>query len=500
MTRLRTYITCFLPIIAITISLYITLQTAYRQPLWLDEQYSLLFSQMFSPGQLLMNFTADIHPGLYYLYLKSLLLITQSPFVLRLLSSVVPAYIGLCMLYWYGIRQKSKKYLLLAVSLLMLHPLLINVIWQLRMYGLVVMVICLFYILLDTWQKTQKLGYLQLLSVLLVITVLIDYSLLWLPAATTLLLLFDQRKNLKQWGLGLGVLLLLATLFSSGQIGKDKLNLVGWISTPNLASIASVYGTILGFSQDFFAVHKQLQIGDMLFDGVLVISLITAGRFFWQNRANLNKDSSERNLLLFSIVPMLLLFLFSLVLPILSHLPFFYHFIPGVSLFIPRVQLGFFMLGSLYLTECLVVKKQTKYLLPIGLLIGCIWAVNSYRFNLSQPVEIPTEQLQVEETLLRNHPAILFPSWLYIETLQPDRLSEIPVIAKQIEDAKQVENALSDTQKICSLVKGKNVSTKKFITENLKWETKLIESQLHTCCALTSEMNGFAEWTCPSAH
>ena len=43
-----------------------------NQPFWLDEKYSVFFATQFSSSELLINFSNDANPGLYYIFVKYL--------------------------------------------------------------------------------------------------------------------------------------------------------------------------------------------------------------------------------------------------------------------------------------------------------------------------------------------------------------------------------------------------------------------------------------------
>jgi hypothetical protein len=327
-------------------------------------------------------------------------------------------------------------------------------------------------------------------------SVLIDYCFLWYVAIVCIHLFVINKKRYRVWSVVLGCVIFFEVFFSPGVAGKEKFAYIAWIAPPSFATISSVYSSILGLTDDYFAIHSKVNAADllMLITGGLLLSVF--GKWLWENRLTLKKNRIALNGVVFSLLPILFLLTTSLTLPWASHLPVLYHFVPNVSLFIPRIQISFFIVGMLYLAEYLQSMRKPKWLFFLFLFISIIWGVNSYRFNALVLASNSEESIQTSNMFQQNQSALFFPSWLYMRTINSKTINQINLLPSLITQSKQLEDNLSDTQKICRIASGKTVITTKFITENLNWEVEKIEHQLSTCCIKTESETTLLKWDC----
>lgn len=464
----------------------IMLLAAWKQPIWLDEQYSLFFAKTFSPSQLMIHFTVDPHPGLYYLCLKLLLRFSNNLFVVRLVSSVIPSFLGLATLLFYGFKHHHRRSLLLFGPMLFLNPLVINLSWQLRMYGVVIFFTCIFYVFLDRWIHTKNLKWLLLLTPILLTGPLFHYSLIWLTIGLLCLISLDtglRRTSTTQlWALTTFILLCFELYLTSGS--SKKLDFVGWIPTPNIASISSNYLTLLGLSGDFFSKHLIANTIDFIMVFCLILGLLAVIK---------QKLYQNKFFLFFGLLPCLVILVCSFAFPTLSHLPFFYHFVPNASLFIPRVHLPFLILGTIYLTEKITLKKQSRILLA---LITGIWIVNSFSYNVLRNQTSNDVPAQVQSILKMDQQTLLFPRWLEIENINPNSLDQTYTISSKMKNELEIETAINRGDFICNLVTNKNISVDLIQNQADFAMTRHLNAQLQTCCEKTSSLENFTNWKC----
>lgn len=481
----------------ILISLLLTLLSVWKQPLWLDEQYSLLFAKGFLPSQLLIHFTVDSNPGLYHLFLKSVLNISQNVFFLRVVTAVLPSYLGLMSLLWLGYTEKTKSFLLKVAPFLFLNPFLMSVTWQLRMYGLVIMCSCFFYVLLEKYLLTKKPVFLKIFIFLMFFSVLVHYAFFYLAVSAVLYLVF-QTKSLSPLKSMLLIFFIFIELSISSGNSKEKLSHISWIPAPTIASVSSVYATMFGFSNDYFASNMTLHIKEVVFSIVLIFGALF---FFRSNKSQfatllVSKNRTLLLCILFGILPMFLILCMSFLFPVFSHLPFFYHYIPNVSFFIPRVQLSFFILLFLYLAELLQTKKLLAKHFYVVFLISLIWIINSYQFNV-QHIWGSEDEITHMQTLIRTNPnARLFPSWEYISAIDTEHLDQVANIKQRMDESQFLDENLDNDVKVCQNLHDKTVLTKQFISPNLTTLTEKMSKQLSTCCVKTSEIYGYDQWKC----
>ncbi len=481
--------------------------SGWKKPIWLDENYSLFFAKTFSPSQLLFQFTADSHPGLYYFFLKYLLLVTHNLFLLRLVSSAIPALIGLSTLFYLSIKNKQQRFLRLVAPVIFLNPLLLDLSSQLRMYGFVIMFSCFFYVFWEQWLTTKRKNFLYLLVANLLLAGLFHYAFILLSIPIFLILIFHQQKEIKTRSLAIFLFLssLLEIGLTSGFAAKEKLIQVAWIPTPNLANISSVYSTLIGIQNDFFSTHVQFTWYDALFDLLLFLAGIFLLRFLWRKKSTWHQILDHQltpvwSLLCFSILPLLMILIGSWLMPVLSQLPFFYHFVPNASLFIPRSQIIFLILGLLLGFRKLFEWSQRNELTPlyafIVISVGIVWFINTTRFVLLDTNSSSASSEYLQTISSQNQQLLLFPSWLWIETITPNTLDIAKLVANKMTASKQLETNLQATSQICSIVKGKTVVQLQKISTQLAWESQTIERQLLTCCENKQLGAGFNQWSC----
>jgi hypothetical protein len=337
--------------IILSIGIGLRLYPALKQPLWLDEIYSLYFANNFLPLKLIFNLP-ETHPGTYYLLLKALLNFSTNPFFLRTISSIIPALIGCYLLY----RQTHQKFL---ITILLLNPFFIHMSWQLRMYGLTFMFAVM---LINLFQTPSSVNPKKLLALSLIST-LFSFSLI-IPIFCLYLYLYLRQRKITNF-IPFLLVPLEFFLIKGFSTYKDYAEYASWITPPSILNIPSTILTTLGLATDINNLSSLI-----LFMALLFYIVFIPTTYFL----------SIRNKLFFYAftLPLLITIFISISFPFLSQHLFFYLFIPKISLFIPRFLLPL----SVYFYIFLCKSIQKKYQLPILIILIIFWFTPNLKLNL----------------------------------------------------------------------------------------------------------------------
>jgi hypothetical protein len=325
-------------LIIFLVGLILRIYPALKQPLWLDEIYSLYFAHSFSIKNLLVNLP-ETHPGGFYILLKFFLRFTTNIFFLRITLSVLPELIGCWLIY--KIHPK-----IIPITLFLLNPFFIHYSWQLRMYGVTFLLTVLLYRVF--FIKHPKFNF-QTIS-LIFISLFVSLDLIIPILCLSLYALV--KSNQKRW-LSLFLLVPLTFLLQKGLFTyKSYTELASWISPPTFTNIPSVLLTSFGFHTDINNLDSFPIATSLIF--YLVFSFFTykyakkSASFFYG-----------------FFLPLLTTITISFLFPILSQRFFFYHFIPKVSLMLPRFMLPLSIFFFIELNQHLTRKTTVLLILPI---------------------------------------------------------------------------------------------------------------------------------------
>ena len=350
------------------IGLGLRLYPALTQAPWLDEIYSLYFANNFSALKLIFQ-PPEAHPGAYYLLLKILLNFSTNLFLLRTITSIIPVLIGSYLIY-----RQTKSTFLLAV--LLLNPFFIHMSWQLRMYGLTFMFSVL---LIQLFLNSSPFNHKKFLLLSLLST-LFSFSLI-IPVFCLYLYQYSREKNIKN--LLYFTLIPLEFFITKGFFTYKKyVEYAAWINSPSFTNIPNTILTSLGFGTDINNLTSSTFFVALLFF-LIFIPLVYL--------------LSKRNKLFFYTftLPLLITIAISASFPFLSQRFFFYHFIPKVSLFIPRFLLPLSLYFYLFLLQSFN-KKHQKLLLFVLIIFwlnpNLILNLNSY-YAKASPHNYPSNIL-----------------------------------------------------------------------------------------------------------
>lgn len=388
---------------------------ALKQPLWLDEVYSLYFANSFSPNNILFNLP-ETHPGGYYLLIKFLLNFTTSTFILRLISSVIPQLIGCYLIY----KHTHNRFL---TALLLLNPFFIHYGWQMRMYGITFLLSAILYIIYSKKHNHEFFIF----SLFTIISTLFSFSLI-IPIS--ILCLYQIiYKHQKKYFIPLIIIPLEFFALKGITTYKNYAELASWISPPTFSNIPNLLYTLLGFNLDINNLQKFSIIDSVLFYTISIPVIY----IFTKNILKLK---------LFFTIPLIITIIVSIIFPIISQRFFFYHFIPKLSLFVPRflIPISLFFFISIYTK---LSKRHSKILL---FLLIILW-INPYiklNYNYNHIYSSVKPISQVDNS-------IFLPPWENLRLTDKYSLIDIKNISQAHDSALVLEKNLFQSDPNCDL-------------------------------------------------
>lgn len=486
---------------------------AWKLPLWLDEQYSILFSWTLSPLELLYH-SRDVHPGLYYVLLKVALQFTTSLPLLRILLSVVPQWVGSALLLNSWLKKSySSKAIVLGVILIFLNPFLLFTTAQLRMYGLVALFSGLAWLLLKEWKVHRNWKSTGYLFTVLLLGNATSYSFFFLSGGVLLLMSWQYRQFAKKALATLfvgGLILLAEFVILAGVAVKHQFEEASWIPLPQLQNIPYAFWTVTGFQNDYFLNESAVSVSTVVFYFVLALVVLKFCHSIFIKKKHIIIDESLFFLVLF---PGLMILAVSVLFPILSQRFFFYRFLPKLSIILPRVFLAELITGSVVLVEGahhLLKKMITRpyrvvFVLFLGLLtIG--WGMSFFRITATvndYKLDGQNKALLIEQarTLSQSNgkPTIFLPSWIWMDGINSNSLERVNQYEKDLRQSESVEKMLlSNDFKSCGSLLGKNVVMARVESQiTVQKYYQLGTSRLDECCPRGTSNEDVQSWLCP---
>lgn len=278
------------------------------QSLWFDETYSVLIASLPWKTALEALLIDGVHPPLYYLLQKGVLLLGEEAWLLRLPSAIFSA-LSLGVIYsitrrWVGERPARVASLLLALS-----PFFLWYGREARMYAMLALLYCL--VLLAYWRFISAAGRpaagtLALFSAAAYLT---HYFALMLPIIQLAHLALHFRElhaRLRRWLLIQSLAFLPLLIWIAGLAQREGQNFgIGWIPAISAADLGkSLINLLVGFNP------PTLSLG-WISSLLLMLPILGAGLRVW-------RSAQARSLaLLWAFLPLLLTFLMSLQRPLL---------------------------------------------------------------------------------------------------------------------------------------------------------------------------------------
>lgn len=275
-------------VISFLIGLIIRFYYGLTTDFWNDEAISYFNSTDLSWRELFFsngNFSDFRHPPLYYIYLKLMLIIGHADWWLRL-TSLIWFFPSIYLVYRISLFFKSRKTSYLAISLFSLHPLLINLSFQVRPYALLIFLMLLLIYAIFSNFFYPKVYKTILIGFLLSICFFISYGVIWLIFSLFFLAIFLFFKKEKMHSKNIFCSLFLFFVCSIYQI-CILLNYLLPIKNGN-----AIAGSVPYFDLNWFVYQTKLLFGhDFVgFYFPLFLVIITT---------NLKKDKSLINQFLF---------------------------------------------------------------------------------------------------------------------------------------------------------------------------------------------------------
>lgn len=404
------------------IGLAIRIVAIVRQPLWLDEQYSLFFSQSLSPAQFFIS-TPDIHPGLYYFFVKLAVPLSSNIMVLRMFTAFLPSMIGTAiLLITCRIWQKFTPLMLtLSFTFLWLNPFLINFSWQLRMYGMLIFLISMVWFFANKW--AISLNGKDFFSLLLFIIVgqATSYAFyFW----TFCFVLFQVSLKGKPTRTKKNHHLLIISLFSVFQflfqsLGQFTGAFLGasWIQLPNLARCISLIKTVLGFQFDTILENANFIWIEFIFLLSITYILFKVSGYLIEKKA----------FIFLVLLPSCIILLLSISFQFLSHMYFIHQFIPNISLFVPRIFILQYVMFAVLLPKMLgkMYVNKSFYIILSAIFISIIWMINSKIFcNPIYASDDNSQLIFLINSIKDTNELVIFPSWSTLELIyEPNQIN-----------------------------------------------------------------------------
>ncbi len=422
---------------------------AMSNPVWLDENYSMVFATQYGLGDMVMHLP-DIHPPLYYAILRVAILIgIRETGFLRVLFTVLPHMVGLLLLTVFveSKRRFDYKRVIVWTLVFLFNPFFIHLSWQLRMYGLVFLAAAICSVGYFSAVQTRRFEglFVTLLGIVFGVSVSASFYLLaagivaGLAAAN---LIAGHRRYT------IVLILFLSVQFLVFVLGHPKFQLddgLSWIPPFRFELFPSVLSTAFGSYWDI-ALPRTMPFP---YSVVSLTGFISLGILAYGFRERLGK---QINVWLVPLVFFGTAIALSFLTPLVSELPGLRRIIPPVSVFLPRFLLpGIVLLltgAFLYLDFpkrsarpiriALVVFVLAYSLGWIGafreLVIGSSNRVNRYKLLLGYPPSTTSERL------------ILFPSWRNYTHFQLQSPESITLSHKLALDSDRVINGFLSQQ------------------------------------------------------
>jgi mannosyltransferase len=332
-----------------------------NQSIWLDEAINILGVKQYSLIETITVYSlVDFHPPGYFVLLWIWTRIFGFSEISVRLPSVFFGVLTIYLIYHIGKNLFSHKIGLVSAILLALHPLHIYYSQEARPYAFAAFTVSLnFFCFLTFLQKKDKFSIWYLLSLLLVFSS--DYlACISLLVQPILVLLRKDRKLVYFWIKHVAIAIFFwlwwfPLFFKQLTVGMTAAaSLPAWkniVGSPDIKSVALVFiKFIIG----------RISLDDKLLYTGLLLPVLAFYSFFLFHSIQVYRKSIT--LILWLIVPILLCWIVSFFVPILSYFRVLFALVPfilllslGVSTFKPSVQRFIYALMVLIFTSCSLV-------------------------------------------------------------------------------------------------------------------------------------------------
>jgi hypothetical protein len=199
---------------------------------------------------------------------------------------------------------------------------------------------------------------------------------------------------------------------------KKYAEYAAWINSPTLTNIPNTLLTTLGFDTNINNLNSTTILLALLFLVLFIPFLYLL--------------SKKSKLFLYSFtLPLFITIFISVAFPFLSQRFFFYHFIPKISLFIPRFLLPLSLYFYLFFSSLI----HHKYKTPILIIFLLFWFIPNSKLNL-HPFYTNTSPLSYSSDTL------IMPPWENLRLNYNFSKQDLDKISKDFDNAQTVENDL----------------------------------------------------------
>ncbi|MFH1053662.1 MAG: glycosyltransferase family 39 protein [Candidatus Woesearchaeota archaeon] len=366
------------------IALFLRMYNLGEESYWLDEANSIRQSQE-SFGKSMEMVKKDTHLPLYTILLHFWVhMFGTTEFVTRLLSVIIGVF-SVVLIYFIGKKLFNANIGLIASLILALSPVAIYYSQETRLYNLSVFLTMLsFLYFIDIFEKISlRCSIFYILSSLLMLYTHI-FSVFPL-LAQNIYFIYHKRQRYKEileWILLQFILLIFflpSLLFLKSLIGKT--HLVSWLPIPNLNIL-------------FVAFMEYIGNVFILIIFILLLSLI----FFKRRNISLKHKSSIILLLLWAILPIFLIYIFSISFIPLFHIRYFLFIIPAI-----------YLLFAWAISEIFKEKKiQTFFLILI--IVSSLFSI-FYQLNSNEKNDWRNTSLFLKENVKDGDIIFIYPTY-----------------------------------------------------------------------------------------
>jgi len=479
--------------ILITLGVFQLFYAAAIQPLRLDERYSLFFALQFPLEHFLFG-GPDVHPPGYFVVLRFIYSLTNSLTTLRAVTSIAPYLVGVSVMLWLYRRRIQMVFLI--TTFFLFNTLLIQIIWQLRMYGFVFLFAALSYAFLLHWQNNKQKRILFFLMIILTLGNMFHYS-FFLFAACVLFYLWktsftDYRSR--------RLTILAAVIFTTelflftGFNYKETFTYTSWISTVSLLSISNFFLGLFGLTSDLY--------NQTLHPWTLPVFFMLLVGGFYVYKALTVKDRTRFTY--FVIIPVSFTLVFSSFSPLLGKLPLLHRFLPSISLLLPRFLLPFLVILYSLIGEFLIIMMRKRNFISIAIVLIAvlltIWELLNYQLSLKPKVVADSFEQELVHSLGRRS-VLYWPEWLPILGITSSNAYDVVAEANEgklrSENLKSLlERDTSNTKDVCSVLTNHIIYLQVPEYPNLIVATEKLEASLASCCLLVKRSNATSIWSC----
>lgn len=409
---------------------------AQNKPFWIDEAWTLYFARTYSYQQLLFTapITNDVHPGLYYAVVKSLLPSISSVETLRIVSSVLPQTIAFMLFVAWAIYRKLPQLTILLIAIaLSFSPFLIHYGWQLRMYSLMILwtsiisiVTADFLFYRSSWLSLYALLPFIGLANITDINGYILAATAWLMIALT----HQGVKRVKIERLGLWTACFFILIFISLMPYRpfqtaQSFSRASWLLSPTPIYALRAYPlTVLGLDT---ALSPENSGGIWHLGIVMGIMSMLGGILFWVT-SRVPKKILPVWRMLIAILVLIPMggYVFSQTSRFAAQVPLIHRFIPPISVFLPR----FFAPQALLLHVGLGISlsyciKKGSLLMKIAtittlIMITIVWLhTNQILNNTSVSEKRTTDNTQQALKSAAGYNSVFYPGYTALMLLYP---------------------------------------------------------------------------------